>query len=114
MKNLPVVFIGTTSPPHDQMWESFLVCHTLRKEGAKKILAIFPYLAYMRHDQNNLKEDIATSLIAKFFENSGVTELYTIDIHSEDALNFFKIPITSISPITLFAQKIKELNFEAD
>ncbi|MDD2224684.1 MAG: ribose-phosphate diphosphokinase [Candidatus Shapirobacteria bacterium] len=112
VKNLPAVFIGTTAPPHDQMWEFFLVCHTLRKEGVKKILAILPYLAYMRHDQNNPKEDLATSLMAKFFENAGVTELYTVDIHSEDATNFFKIPITSISPITLFAQKIKELNFE--
>jgi len=114
VKNLPVVFIGTIAPPHDQMWEFFLICHTLRKEGVKKILAIVPYLAYMRHDQNNPKEDMAASLMAKFFENSGITELYTIDIHSEDALKFFKIPITSISPINLFAQKIKELNFKAD
>lgn len=114
VKNLPVVFIGTIAPPHDQMWEFFLVCHTLRKEGVKKILAIVPYLAYMRHDQNNPKEDLAASLMAKFFENAGVTELYTIDLHSEDALNFFKIPITSISPINLFVKKIRELNFEAD
>ena len=114
VKNLPAVFIGTTAPPHNQMWEFFLVCHTLRKEGVKKILAILPYLAYMRHDQNNPKEDLAANLMAKFFENSGVTELYTIDIHSEDALSFFKIPITSISPINLFAQKIKDLNFKAD
>ena len=114
VKKIPAVFIGTTAPPHDQMWEFFLVCHTLRKEGVKKILAILPYLAYMRHDQNNPKEDLAANLMAKFFENSGVTELYTIDIHSEDALSFFKIPITSISPINLFAQKIKDLNFKAD
>ncbi|MDD4135656.1 MAG: ribose-phosphate diphosphokinase [Candidatus Shapirobacteria bacterium] len=112
--NLPIVFIGTITPPHDQMLEFFLTCHTLRKEGAKKILAIVPYLAYMRHDQNNPKEDLAASLMAKFFENSGVTEIYTIDIHSEDALNFFKIPIKSISPINLFSQKIKQLEFETD
>lgn len=112
--NLPAVFVGTIAPPHDQMLEFFLTCHTLRKEGAKKILAIVPYLAYMRHDQNNPKEDLAASLMAKFFENSGVTELYTIDIHSEDALNFFKIPIKSLSPINLFAQKIKQLKFETD
>jgi len=114
VKNLPVVFIGTTAPPHDQMWEFFLTCHTLRKEGAKKILAIVPYLAYMRHDQNNPKEDLAASLMAKFFEDSGITELVTIDIHSDNASSFFKIPINSLSPINLFAQKIKELNFEAD
>jgi len=113
VKNLPVVFIGTIAPPHDQMWEFFLMCHTLRKEGVKKILAIVPYLAYMRHDKKKAKEDLATSLVSKFFEDAGVTELYTIDIHSEDAFNFFKIPITSISPTNLFAQKIKELNFKA-
>jgi len=114
VKNLPAVFIGTIAPPHDQMLEFFLTCHTLRKEGVKKILAIVPYLAYMRHDQNNPKEDMAASLMARFFETSGITEIYTVDIHSDDALGFFKIPITSISPINLLAQKIRQLKFETD
>ena len=112
IKGLPTIFLGTIAPPHDQILEAFLTCHTLKKEGAKNVLAIFPYLAYMRHDRNKPKEDQAVDLIARLTKESGISKIMTIDIHSKEALNLFKIPIVSLSPASMFAKKIKELNFE--
>lgn len=112
IKNLPAIFIGSISPPHEKLWETFLVCDTLKKEGASKIWAILPYLAYMRHDRNKPKEDLAVRLLANFFEKVGLNKVVTVDIHSEDALSFFKIPIISLSPIKLFVEKINELKFQ--
>lgn len=111
VKNQPTIFLGTIAPPHDQILEAFLTCHTLKKEGAKKVIAVFPYLAYMRHDRNNPKEDRAVDLIAKLSKVSGISQIITIDIHSQSSMDFFKIPIISLSPASLFAQKIRDLNF---
>lgn len=111
VKNLSVIFLGTIAPPHNQILEAFLTCHTLKREGAKEITAIFPYLAYMRHDRNNPREDRAVDLIAKLSKVSGISQIITIDIHSKEAMNLFSIPVVSLSPATLFAQKIREMGF---
>lgn len=111
VKNQSIFFLGTIAPPHDQILEAFLTCHTLKKDGAKEVTAVFPYLAYMRHDRNNLKEDRAVDLIAKLSKVSGISQIITIDIHSKQSMNLFNIPVVSLSPAALFAQKIKEIGF---
>src|SRR5271166_5348217 len=42
--------LGTIAPPEQQMASMLLLAHTLKKEGAKRITAILPYLAYARED----------------------------------------------------------------
>lgn len=108
------IFLGTISPPCEKILETFLLLHTIKKEGAKKIIAIFPYLAYMRQDRQESKKSAMTDLIAKTLKNIKVNEIVTVDIHSEKAKDFFKIPIISLSPAKIFAEKIKELKFRAD
>lgn len=108
------VFLGTIAPPCKRMMESFLFLHTLKKEGAKNIIAIFPYLAYMRQDRQEINKSLMTDFVARTIENIGVKEIVTVDIHSEMAKTFFKIPIISLSPAKIFAEKIKELKFKTD
>lgn len=114
MEGKVVVFLGTIAPPAENLMESFLVCHTLKKEGAKKIIAVFPYLAYMRQDKNEPKKSLAVDFISKLAKKVSIAKIITIDIHSNLAKRGFAIPVVSLSPAKIFAQKIREMKFAAD
>lgn len=42
--------LGTIAPPEHQMASILLLAHTLRKEGARRVTGILPYLAYAPED----------------------------------------------------------------
>ena len=56
--------LGSLAPPDTQLFSFFLLCHTLKKEGASKITAVLPYLAYSRHDKNEPLKSYNTAFIA--------------------------------------------------
>lgn len=114
VKGKTVMVLGSISPPPKKFLETFLLCHTLKKEGTKKIIAVFPYLAYMRQDKDEPQKSLAADLAAKTAEISGIEQIITADIHSEKAKNFFKIPLVSLSSAKIFAEKIREIKFSAD
>lgn len=114
IKGKTAMVLGSISPPPKKFLEMFLLCHTLKKEGAKKIIALFPYLAYMRQDRDEPQKSLAANLAAKTAEISGIEQIITADIHSEIAKGFFKIPIISLSSTKIFARKIREIKFLAD
>lgn len=114
VENKLVVVLATISPPLENLWETFLLCHTLNKEEAKKIFVIFPYLAYMRHEKNEPQKSMITDLIAKMALATGVNRITTIDLHSQTEKRFFKMPIISLSPAKILAEKIKAIKFLPD
>jgi ribose-phosphate pyrophosphokinase len=100
--------LSTIMPPDQNLVETFLLAHTLKKEGAKEITWIVPYLSYMRQDKDESGISLAADWIAKLAKISGITKVLTFDIHSKFASSFFDIPIISISPAPLFALEIDE------
>ena len=60
--------LGTIAPPESQMASMLLLAHTLRKEGAKRLTGLLPYLAYAREDRLKLGESLATAWVRNCFE----------------------------------------------
>jgi phosphoribosylpyrophosphate synthetase len=52
--------LASIAPPDEQMLSVLLLAHTLKKEGARCVIAILPYLAYSRHDKGKPAESLAT------------------------------------------------------
>src|SRR5579872_1951057 len=46
------VILGTIAPPDECLLSILLLAETLKKEGAGKITAVLPYLAYSRQDKD--------------------------------------------------------------
>ena len=44
--------LGSIAPPDEQALSIMLLAHTLKKEGAEKLTAMLPYLAYSRQDKD--------------------------------------------------------------
>ena len=70
----------------------------LKHAGAKKVIAVIPYLGYARQDKSSVDEKPGhVSLIAKLFEQSGIDELIAVELHDEDIIKLFTIPVTNVS-----------------
>lgn len=106
------VVLGTLAPPDERMLAALLLCDTLRKEGACTVTLAAPYLAYMRQDKEEAGKSQAAPWVGAQLEASGVTQVVTVDIHSERAAELVPVPVVSLSPAEIFAAEIKRLGWQ--
>lgn len=103
------VLLGTIAPPDENLVSFLSLAHTLKKEGATRVTAVMPYLAYMREDKNQPGQSQNAALIGKLLRAAGVDEIVTIDIHSPKSAGLLNMPLKSISPAQIWADNINEL-----
>jgi len=102
--------LGTIAPPDGQLLSTLLLSHTLKKEGARAIIALLPYLAYARDDKQKTGQSLATAWAGALLQASGVDEVITVDVHSALAQRLFPMPVISLSPAAMFAQELAKLS----
>ena len=102
--------IGSFAPPAEQMIKTLILAHTLKKEGARKVVALFPYLAYTRHDRDEEHLSFITDWIGRVSAVSGIDKVMTIDIHSKTAASLMRAAVIDISPVRLFLEKMAKSN----
>ena len=101
--------LAETAPPDENLLSLLLLAHTLKKEGAKSITAIIPYLGYSRHDRREAGRDRATGWLGESLKLAGVDEVVTIDAHSAFDTDLFPIPLRSLSAAEVLADVIRNL-----
>ncbi len=80
VKNENLILIQTLYEPNESTLELLFAGYTARDLGAKKVIAICPYLAYMRQDKRfNPGESITSKYMGQLFKV--FDELITIDPH---------------------------------
>jgi ribose-phosphate pyrophosphokinase len=100
------LILGTIAPPDECLLSILLLAQTLKKERARKITAILPYLAYSRQDKDQSGESLAAAWVGELLRTSGIDHVLTVDVHSERDKQLFPIPLTSLSTAALFAGAI--------
>jgi ribose-phosphate pyrophosphokinase len=104
------IVMGAVAPPDEHLLSTLLLSHTLKKEGARRITALLPYLGYARHDRAEPRKSRAAAWLGKVLSASGVSAVVAIDIHSRLIHELFPIPVLSVSPAALFAAEIGKLS----
>ncbi|OGC82624.1 MAG: hypothetical protein A2788_01865 [Candidatus Abawacabacteria bacterium RIFCSPHIGHO2_01_FULL_46_8] len=99
--------LSPLTPPDSNLLTTLLLCHTLKKEKAKHVSLVAPYLAYARHDKGVPQESLATAWLGSLIAASGIKQVITVDLHSKEDQKLFPLPIIKLSPAALFAQAIK-------
>ncbi len=102
--------LGAVAPPDEQLLSTLLLAHTLKKEGARTITAVLPYLGYARHDRAEPRRSRATAWLGEVLRASGVSAVVAVDVHSPLVHQVFPIPVRSLSPSALFAAEIGTLS----
>jgi len=101
-----VVIVQTTSPPQDKsLMQLAFIADAAKRNGARKVTVVVPYLAYARQDKIFLQgENISVETVGNMLAAAGINELITVNIHQENALAKFPFPARSLSAIPLIVE----------
>jgi ribose-phosphate pyrophosphokinase len=112
-----IVFLIQTSVPqrlHENLWELFQMINAAKRNGAKEIVVVMPYVSYARSDKiHDFGMTITGKLLVKLLEESGMTRFIGIDFHSELFERFFsKAKVYHLSALPLIANYLATKNLE--
>lgn len=104
------VIVQPTSTPADQSYmELFFIVDALKRSGAKSVTAVVPYLGYQRQDHIFRDgEGVSLEVVRRTLEAVGVNRLIGFDFHTVRVPQLFKIPVSHLSALPLFAERIKK------
>lgn len=105
-----VVVIQSTNTPVDGNYiELFLIVDGLKRSGARKVTVVMPYMGYMRQDHVFRDgEAVSLQVMIHLLEALKVDRFVTLDPHTIKLPEFFKLPVSDLSALPLFARYIKE------
>ncbi len=100
--------LGSLAPPDEQMLSVLLLAHTLRREGARRVVALLPYLGYARQDRADPGQSLGIRWVGDLLRAAGVDRVLTVDVHSLEATRM-PVPLDSLSPAGLFGDVLLDL-----
>ncbi len=105
-----VVVVQSTSTPVDQNYmELFFICDSMKRSGARTVTVVMPYVGYQRQDHVFRDgEAVSLDVVIRALESTGTNRVIAFDFHSIKIPELFKIPVTHLSALPLFAETIKE------
>jgi ribose-phosphate pyrophosphokinase len=107
-----VIVQSTSLNPDKNYMELFFITDALKRSGAKSITAVIPYLGYQRQDHVfRTGEAVSLEVIIETLEAVGINRIITFDLHSIRIADSFNIPTKELSALSVFAEKIKENNW---
>lgn len=111
--NEEVIIVQSTSPPQDtRLMQLALIVDAAKRQGAKKVTTVVPYLAYARQDRAFLQgEPVSIEVVARILKAAGVDNLITVNVHQAKVLAKFPFPAKTISAIPLLAEFFKQKGF---
>lgn len=113
VENCSCCILGSLAPSENQIFAYLALCHTLKKEGAQKISAFLPYLAYSRQEREERGKSQLAALVGSLLKASGVHEVITVDVHSRHIAKLFPVPLLSLSPAVFFAKELQSLLWDS-
>lgn len=109
-----VIFQSIQPPTNDNLMELLFLISALKRESAKKIIVVIPYLAYARKgDIFGLQVPYAASMIIRLLEGMGADQVIAVEMHSKHITGFSeKMPIIDLDMVyvgaSYFIEKIAQ------
>lgn len=108
-----VYLVQTMCPPnlHKNIFEMLIMVDALKRDSAKRINLIFPYMAYARSDKKDQpRVPITARMLANMIETAGADRYMTIDLHSGQIQGFFDIPGDALHAFHLLSDHVADMN----
>ena len=109
-----VYLLQTMCPPvHYNIMEMLIMIDALKRDSAKRINVIFPYMAYARSDKKDQpRVPITARLLANMIETAGADRYITMDLHSGQIQGFFNIPGDALTAFHLLSDYVLSKKIE--
>lgn len=107
-----IIIVHSTGPSssanqNSRLMELFMMIDAVKRMGAAKIIVVAPYLAYARQDKVfRPGESQFAYVIFNIINSLGIDELYVVDIHAPDVLDFCSCKAVNIDSMKLLADYI--------
>ncbi|TBR06887.1 MAG: ribose-phosphate pyrophosphokinase [Candidatus Nitrosotenuis sp.] len=107
------IVVQSTHPPVDSNFIQTLSLISKARETSSQVIAVMPYLCYMRQDKEFLPGEVITSaVIAKMLRAVGASKIVIVDIHSKSAIKYFDMPVRNVSAVPKLAMFFKKMKLK--
>jgi ribose-phosphate pyrophosphokinase len=108
VRDRDVFVVQTSCPPvNESFMETLILIDALRSASAGRVTAVLPYFPYARSDkQDEPGISITARLIADLLVTAGAHRVLTLDLHSPQAVGFFRIPVDHITAIPVLCEAL--------
>jgi len=97
------VFLLSSPTTATKIIQLNLAIDAAKRASALEIIPIIPYFPYSRQDKKDqYRGPIGAKVLAEMLENRGATSMITFDLHAEQIVGFFNIPVIHLSGKYLF------------
>lgn len=102
---------GPVESVNDKLCKLLFFVSALRDNGAARVTALVPYLAYSRKDrQTKTRDPVTSQYVARLFEAAGADCVVTLDVHNIAAFqNAFRCRTVHLDTRRLFADEFRQL-----
>ena len=108
-----IFLIQSTMPPADNLLELLLMVDAVKRASAKQIVAVMPYFGLARQDRKDKpRVAIGSKLVANLLTAAGVTRIMTMDLHADQILGFFEVPVDHLFASSIFLPHLEKMNID--
>jgi ribose-phosphate pyrophosphokinase len=108
-----IFIVQPTCPPTNQnLMELLILTDAARRASADRITAVIPFFGYARQDRKDQpRVPITAKLVANLLVAAGVHRVLTMDLHAQQVVGFFDIPVDHLfaSPVLIKYLRAKNL-----
>ena len=95
---------------HNSLIRTLLMIDAAKRNAAKKIILLTPYLGYARQDRKDgIRGPLGAKMVADMLTVAGIDEIMCIDLHAAQIEGFFNIPVDHIHGHTIFTTLLKSI-----
>lgn len=100
------------APINHNLMELLVMMDAARRASAQRITAVIPYYAYARQDRKDRpRVPITSKLVANLLVSAGANRILTLDLHAQQIVGFFDIPVDHLYASPVFFEYLKEKNY---
>ncbi|HUJ10525.1 MAG TPA: ribose-phosphate pyrophosphokinase [Verrucomicrobiae bacterium] len=107
-----VFIVQPTSPPANQhLMELLIMIDACRRASAQRITAVIPFFGYARQDRKDQpRVPITAKLVANLITAAGANRVLTMDLHAQQIMGFFDIPVDHLYAAPVIYRHFKQKN----
>lgn len=103
----------TCTPVNTNVMELLIMIDALKRASAGRITAVIPYYGYARQDRKDKpRVPITSKLVADLISRAGTDRILTMDLHANQIVGFFNIPVDHLFAAPVILKYISEQNLE--
>jgi len=97
----------TSNPTDTHLMELLFFADALKRNGAKKLIAVVPYFGYARQNREHLPgESVSVNVVIRVLEYVGFNAIFTVTLHDEATEGIFSVTFKNIDGFLPLNKKI--------